>query len=214
VSEPRSEAKQRVLERLKWSGPSSAARLAHDLRLTGAAVRQHLAGLRDEGMVEPVPGTASGPGRPAAAWRLTALAADAVPDRHGELTVELLAAIRSAVGEEALDAVISARTEHQLAVYREALDGVDGSGERVAVLAGRRSAEGYMAEVRDTPEGGWLLVEHHCPIGRAARQCIGLCQAELALFRDALGEEVTVDRVEHALSGDDRCTYRVRPRAR
>ena len=67
-----------------------------------------------------------------------------------------------------------------------------------------------MAEVRaDAEGGGFLLVENHCPICAAANACQGFCSTELELFRTVLGPGVEVERVEHIVSGDQRCAYRV-----
>jgi hypothetical protein len=39
-----------------------------------------------------------------------------------------------------------------------------------------------------------------------------LCRTELELFQEALGDDVTVTRTQHVLSGDLRCAYRISPR--
>jgi predicted ArsR family transcriptional regulator len=67
-----------------------------------------------------------------------------------------------------------------------------------------------MAEVLDSEDGDLLLVENHCPICVAATACLGLCGAELEVFRKVLGREVEVERTEHIISGARRCAYRVR----
>ena len=76
-------------------------------------------------------------------------------------------------------------------------------------LADIRSAEGYLAEVRDGEDGSLLLLEHHCPVCDAASTCQGLCRSELELFKAALGDDVAVERVQHLLAGDQRCAYRI-----
>src|ERR687894_189355 len=58
---------------------------------------------------------------------------------------------------------------------------------------------------------GFLLVENHCPICAAANACQGFCSTELDLFRTVLGTGVEVELVEHIVSGDRRCAYRVTP---
>ncbi|MDQ3753204.1 MAG: MarR family transcriptional regulator, partial [Acidobacteriota bacterium] len=73
--------------------------------------------------------------------------------------------------------------------------------------------EGYMAEVKSEDGGSYLLVENHCPICAAANACQGFCATELDLFRSVLGPGVEVERVEHIVSGDRRCAYRVTPEA-
>jgi predicted ArsR family transcriptional regulator len=57
-----------------------------------------------------------------------------------------------------------------------------------------------------------LLVEHHCPICDAAKECQMFCSTELELFQAALGPNAVVKREQHLLSGDERCVYRVVPR--
>ena len=67
-----------------------------------------------------------------------------------------------------------------------------------------------MAEVQTQQDGSFLLIENHCPVCAAATACPGLCGAELDVFRVVLGRGVAVDREEHILTGQRRCTYRVR----
>ena len=66
-----------------------------------------------------------------------------------------------------------------------------------------------MAEVQAHPDGGFTLVENHCPICAAATACQGFCRAELEVFRSVLGDDVTVERTDHILAGARRCAYRI-----
>jgi predicted ArsR family transcriptional regulator len=203
-------ARQRVLEILKLAEPATPAGLAAELGLTEAAVRQHLSALETAGMVSPGVTVARRPGRPATTWSLTDEGRRRFPDRHGELTVQLVDAIRDALGDDGLTAVIDARTDDQLRCYRDVLGAAgDTLRDRVEALAEQRTAEGYIAEVTDDGDGGHLLTEHHCPICDAAKACLGFCAAELRLFADALGDDVHVERTEHLLAGGRRCTYRI-----
>lgn len=207
------DAKRRVLDRLKRVDGATAAELATELALTEAAVRQHLDGLEANGLVTRGERPASGRGRPPVEWALTAVASELFPDRHGDLTVELIEAVRNALGEEGLEKVVDARADQQLASYRADLPAPGDAtlGRRVGALARRRSAEGYMAEAQRDGDG-WMLVEHHCPVCEAAQACTGLCRTELDLFRATLGPDVEVERTQHLLSGDARCAYRVTER--
>jgi predicted ArsR family transcriptional regulator len=207
------DAKRRVLDRLKRVDGATAAELAGELGLTEAAVRQHLDALETNGLVTRRERPAAGRGRPPVEWSLTAVASELFPDRHGDLTVELIDAVRAALGEEGLERVVDARAESQLASYRDELPAPDDASlaRRVGALARRRSAEGYMAESRRDGDA-WVLVEHHCPVCEAAEACTGLCRTELELFRTVLGPGVEVERTQHLLSGDARCAYRVTER--
>lgn len=204
-----SDAKRRIVEMLKRADSATAHELAEQFTTTTTAVRQHLDALEQAGLVERFEGPILGRGRPAIRWRTTPLSQELFPDRHGELTVELLGSIRASLGEAALQRVIDQRLSEQLTAYRAAFDGAP-VPVRIRALADRRTEEGYLAEVVADAED-WLLIEHHCPICVAATSCQGLCNSELELFRAALGPEVTVEREQHLLSGDTRCAYRISP---
>ncbi len=210
ASETVSSAKQRLLHRLKRTGPTTAGVLADQLGMTDVAVRQHLTVLEDDGRVRQDKRPAAGRGRPSMVWSLTDDAEGLFPDRHGELTAGLIDAMRRAFGERGLERVVLLRAEEQVAQYSESLPGPSASlKRRVESLALLRTAEGYMAEVVREKRGCYLLVEHHCPICHAARTCAGLCAAELEVFRRSLGSDVSVERTAHVLAGDARCAYRI-----
>jgi predicted ArsR family transcriptional regulator len=201
--------KRTIVDRLKRSD-ATVAELATALSMTEAGVRQHLDALAENGLVESHTRHAEGRGRPPTVWRLTDLAHDLFPDRHDDLTVELIAAVRTALGDDGLARVIDARAEKQRAAYERAMPKRGSLRARAEALARVRAEEGYVAEVIDDPEGrGVLLVEHHCPICAAATSCPGLCSSELELFRTVLGPQVSVERTQHLLGGDRRCAYRI-----
>lgn len=214
---PLTDAKRRIVDRLKRVDDATPAELAEAMGLTESAVRQHLDGLAGSGLVEPRPrrpDRPAGRGRPSTAWTLTGVAAELFPDRHGDLTVELIGSVRRALGPEGVEKVIADRTARQIETYRAAMPkGGAPLRRRAEVLAAVRSAEGYLAEVVAAPDGnGLLLVEHHCPICEAATACLNLCSAELELFRGVMGDDIEVTRTQHLLSGDQRCAYRLTPR--
>src|SRR6187200_3298790 len=93
TSVPLTEAKRRIVDRLKRVDDATAAELTTTLGLTGAAIRQHLDALADHGLVAPRPRPVQGRGRPASAWALTDLARELFPDRHADLTVELIGSL-------------------------------------------------------------------------------------------------------------------------
>ena len=106
--------------------------------------------------------------------------------------------------------VIAARYKNQVAAYLQQIAPNLPLKEKLRRLVRIRVAEGYMAEL--VPEKGdtFLLVENHCPICAAAKVCRGFCTTEQDLFRAVLGQNVTVERVEHIVVGDRRCAYGIR----
>jgi len=185
-------SKRQIVERLKRAD-ATAAELARALEMTETGARQHLDALAEHGLVTSYTRASEGRGRPPTVWTLTDLAQDLFPDRHDDLTVDLITAVREALGEAGLQKVIDARAETQRAAYERAIPKRASLRARVEALARVRTDEGYLAEVVDDPEGrGVLLVEHHCPICTAASACAGLCSSELDLFRAVMGPRVTV----------------------
>ncbi len=210
---PVNETKRRLVDLLKRSDENKVSDLAAKLGVTDNAVRQHLEDLEASGLVSrrTIPNEGRR-GRPSSAWQLTDLATELFPDRHADLTVELIDAIREATGEEGLDEVIRVRSKRQLDAYQRIVGGDDTPlTDRVDSLAGQRTAEGYLAEVTALDNGALLLVEHNCPICDAAASCQNLCREELEIFQSVLGKHVSVERTTHVLAGDQRCSYEIRP---
>jgi len=198
-----------ITKLLKTEGPIDSAQLAERLGLTAMAVRQHLYALQREGMVaaeeRPVP-----IGRPAKYWRLTREADHLFPEAYAELSVALIDSVKDAFGPEGLERVLTSRCARQRMDYGKRIRPGDSVAKKLAELAKVRSEEGYMAEVKRDADGSYLLVENHCPICAAANACQGFCATELDLFRSVLGPEVSIERAEHIIGGDQRCVYRVK----
>jgi predicted ArsR family transcriptional regulator len=204
-------AADNLLLRLKTHGPQRTGELAARLQVSRQAARQALERLAAEGLVTHTLESA-GVGRPGQVWALTEAGHARFPDTHAQMTLELIEAARATFGEEGLDRLIAAREKAALSAYRQDTAAAD-LEERIQALALARAREGYMSEVQALPEGGWLLIENHCPICAAARACQGFCRSELSLFRAVLGETVSIERTDHILAGARRCAYRIQPAA-
>lgn len=195
---------------LKMKGAQTAAVLGKQLGITGEGARQQLVRLGEQGLVV-ANSEVRGVGRPVQLWELTDAAQSRFPDTHASLTAELLAIIRSRMGDSVLEAIITAREVETGARYRSELRGINDLGGRVAALAALRSDEGYMAEWRQEPGGKFLLIENHCPICAAAAACAGFCRSEMQVFAEVLGPDVMVERKDHIIEGGRRCTYVIAP---
>jgi len=204
--------RDKILFQLKKKGPQTASALARRLGVTPMAIRQHLYGLSEDGLVD-FEDERHRVGRPRRVWRLAAAAQSEFPDSHADLTVELIDAMARAFGQDGLDRLIVERTRAQRARYRAQMPANDAPlPKKVAALAKIRRDEGYMAEWSKDRDGSYLLVENHCPICAAAEVCQSLCRDELQLIRSLLGRSVRITREEHILVGARRCAYRIEPR--
>ncbi len=209
-------SRARILAILKAQGPRSAAQLAEQLGVTPMAARQHLLAMAEAGLVA-YAAPRGKVGRPTKLWRLTPLAEDAPPqtapgfaDGHAQLLAELLACLEP----RALAAALALREKRLGKIYGKGLDKKVPLRARLERLAKARTAEGYLAEVAVSDDGWYLLVQNHCPIRAAACACPDLCDSELRTFKKALGKDVTLERREHRLSGDRRCSVAVKRKAK
>lgn len=193
---------------LKMHGSMTSAQMGERLETTGEGARQHLVKLSEEGLVSEER-RAEGRGRPAVYWSLTQKGHDRFPDAHSDLAVELLDSVQQALGQEALETIISIRGNRTHQRYLTEMDRCSSLDERVARLAELRNAEGYMSTMESHEDGSLILIENHCPICAAARLCQGFCQSEIEIFRKLLGPNVQVERVEHILSDARRCAYKI-----
>jgi predicted ArsR family transcriptional regulator len=208
MAEDADRSQDRILFHLKTRGSQTAADVGSRLGITPAGARQHLLKLETAGLVESE-NQNRGRGRPKKYWRLAQRGHDRFPDRHSDLTVDLLQSMRNVFGERGLEELIKHREHASVVAYRKLVGKRNSLRQKLTALAKIRSREGYMADViADTGES-FLLVENHCPICAAAAACQGLCRSELATFRAVLGTDVTVERVDHILAGARRCAYRI-----
>jgi predicted ArsR family transcriptional regulator len=201
-----------ILFQLKSLGEAQAETLARRLGITVQAVRQRLDRLLAENLVA-CSDRAQGRGRPRRLWSLAPGTASLFPDTHAQLTVDLIGAIRSELGETALAQLLEHRREQIADTYRKRLAREPDIARKLTALADMRSAEGYMARLETLDDEGFLLVEDHCPICAAAMICQGFCSIELAIFRNLLGPGWHIERQDHVLSGARRCAYRITPAA-
>lgn len=202
----RSPASQ-ILMILKMKGEATSILIAKELNISKEGARKHLIKLAADNLIESFV-KSEGVGRPTTYYRLTDSGLKGFPDTHAEVTVELLKSVRKLLGENALDLLISDREKITYNRYLKELSGIEDVEKRLDILVHMRSEEGYMAEW-EVGEDGYYLTENHCPICAAATECQGFCRSELENFRQLIGEEYTVNRVQHIVSGGQRCVYKV-----
>jgi predicted ArsR family transcriptional regulator len=137
-------------------------------------------------------------GRPSRRWLLTAAGNARFPDRHADLTVQLIAQARAVFGEAGLDLLIgrAKRRSRRTTRWKSMASRAWRPGSQA--LADARDAEGYMAETEAQDDGSVLLIENHCPICAAARECQNFCRSELDIFQRVMGDQAgcQVERAE------------------
>ena len=205
-----STSQDKILYQIKRLGPQSVKSLAKTLDVTTMAVRQHIAQLAADGLIEALPEELQPRGRPVKPWKLTEKGHQRFPDAHAQVTVDLILSVRELLGESAMDKIIEKRTRETFELYRRELEKHKTLASKISQLARLRTNEGYMAEVLEQ-EGEFILSEHHCPICVAAKSCQGFCRSELDVFQKLFDGSAIVAREDHILNGDRRCSYRITP---
>ncbi|MGG7467442.1 helix-turn-helix transcriptional regulator [Chryseobacterium arthrosphaerae] len=200
-------AADRILMFLKMRGEATSLLISEELSITKEGARKHLLNLAQEGLIRSDV-KSEGVGRPSTYYILTEKGLAQFPDTHADVTVQLLKSVKNLLGENALELLISDREKNTHDRYEKALSKTRNLEQRLEVLAQARRKEGYMAEWKK--EGNeYFLIENHCPICAAATECQGFCRAELSNFQSLIGKEYTVERVDHIISGGQRCVYKI-----
>ena len=198
---------EKIVDYLKINGPTTAKVLAQCFSLTTMGVRQHLQALEDDGLLS-VEDRKASRGRPTRYWALTEKSHPLFPDRHDELTSQLIESVRVVFGDGGLDKLISHREAASQQLYHQALDSHKTIRDKLDALAQLRTQEGYLATV-ETDENSFWLLENHCPICAAATVCAGFCRSELQLFQHLFKGIAVISREEHIIEGARRCAYKV-----
>lgn len=199
-------ATDHIIDIIKREGAVTAKRIAERLGITTMGARQHLQSLEEDGLLR-FEDVKVKVGRPNRHWSLTAQGHARFSDRHSDLTIQFIDAIENVFGSEGLEKVSKEREFNTLSTYQPHFDQLPDLQSKVQKLTELREKDGYMAELEQTDDG-FVLIENHCPICKAASRCEALCQSELNVFQALVGSDVNVERDEHIVKGARRCVYK------
>jgi predicted ArsR family transcriptional regulator len=197
--------RQSILKLLRRYGQMTALELSEVLCIGAVGVRQHLATLERDGLVE-ITGLRRSVGRPSHLYMLTVEAESRFPKRYDQIALDLIGYIAEVGGEAAVDAMFARRREaiaHNLHPHLDGLSRV----ERVSTLSEILGEQGYMCEHEQLDDGSFLLTEYNCPIDCIARQYPQLCAQEMQLYEDLIGTPIT--RESTIIEGGHCCRYHI-----
>ncbi|GAB4194900.1 MAG: ArsR family transcriptional regulator [Roseiflexaceae bacterium] len=201
------ETRQQILNLLRRQGELTAAELSEALGIGTVGVRQHLALLERDNLVQ-VSGVRRGIGRPSHLYALTDTAAELFPRRYDRLALEALALVADLGGDPAVEQLFDRRRQHMHEQYRIRLEGKSGE-EQIRELAAILNEQGYMCECSRLDDGSFVLTQHNCPIECVAREYHQACAQELTLYEDLIGAPIVRD--ETMAEGGTCCRYRISP---
>ncbi|MDI3259388.1 MAG: MarR family transcriptional regulator [Sinobacteraceae bacterium] len=188
----------RLLEILR-AAPAGLAvdALKRTLGITTNAVRQHLAALERDGLVEFEPVKARR-GRPEHRYRLTAAGQETFPRRYRELAEALLDEFSESLGGSALDAAM------YRAGRRVGLDAGHGAAP-VAATARLMRELGYEAETKSAGSKTEEIVAHNCVFHRLAEKYPAVCRFDIGFMEAATGR--AVEHRECMVRGGSCCRF-------
>ena len=197
--------RQSIMTLLRRQGRMTASELSDSLGIGAVGVRQHLALLERDGMVE-VAGVRRGVGRPSHLYALTAAADSMFPKHYDRLALDVLRYVSEAGGGAAIEVLLEQRRGDLFARYAPRLRGKDRNGQ-VEELCVILNEQGYMCTCEQLQDGSYLLTEHNCPVDCIAREHPQLCSQEILLYQELL--ESPLQRDETIAAGALYCRYRI-----
>ena len=201
------DASDRILMFLKMRGEATSLLISDELGITKEGARKHLLNLATEGFIQSSQ-VSEGIGRPTTYYKLTDKGFSKFPDTHADITVQLLKSVKNLLGENALELLINDREKAVYEKYAKDVNKAKSIEKKLQTLCDIRTNEGYMAEWKKD-KNEYLLIENHCPICAAATECQGFCRSELTNFQMLIGSQYKIERINHIVSGGQRCVYRI-----
>ncbi len=196
--------RQSILRLLRHRGQMTATELSQELNIGAVGVRQHLALLERDNLVE-VAGLRRNIGRPSHLYTLTQEAEQCFPKSYDRLAINVLNHLADQGGEEAVTAALTAHRQALNATFAARITGTTPE-ERVRELVAVLNEHGYMTEY-EKREDAFVLTTYNCPVDCVAHQYHQICVQELELFQELIG--LTLIREASIGDGDVFCRYTI-----
>lgn len=197
--------RQSILQLLRRHSKMTALELSDALNIGAVGIRQHLALLERDGLVQ-IAGLRRNVGRPSHLYTLTVEAEAIFPKRYENLALDVINYMVEISGPHAVEELLSRRREDLFRMIAPCLQGKERT-EQIAELTQRLIEQGYMCEYEQQPDGSFMLTEYNCPVDCVARQHPQICDQELRLYEDLLGTPII--RETTIALGSHCCSYRI-----
>lgn len=202
---------QRILEILQEQGRGIARDLARWLDIKPPSLRYHLLALEESGHIERVSLPSTGDvGRPAVHYALTPEGIRAVQHCTPWLVEGLLNQVRFLSSPDRMTSLFQNMGQQLARDFASADLAEMPLGERLQSASQTLSAYGYgatVAQVQADGESALFLQTRNCPYGDLPQEHRELCQMDLALVSELVGQQCSHD--QNLAHGDDCCTFRL-----
>ncbi len=198
-----------LLDLIRRCGPLPVVEMGARLGVTGTAVRNRLARLREMGLVERK-AEHQGRGRPRHTYEVSVLAQKQLGQNYADLAVALWDELMGTIVDRKLRRHLFIRvTERMAEAYRAQVSGQEWEG-RLVQLTGLLVDRGVEAEVAEGARGAIpLLRQHSCPYYELAEADRTICALERKMFEKVLGRSLRLSQCR--LDGDRFCDFEAKP---
>ncbi len=197
--------KNSIIKLLKKSSGLSIEEMGKSIHITPMGIRQHLLSLEEKGVVTYI-AKKNGIGRPIFVYMLTASADALFPKSFDKFAIEILNDIKKNEGAEKLNTIFKRKKDNRLKKIKNSLAGIENFDDTINKLKNILESEGYIVKLTRS-NGNYHLKQYNCPINKIAEEFKELCQYELQMYRELLGEHIT--RVENIAEGSPACFYKI-----
>jgi len=198
-------ARERVLRRLLERGPSTVEELATDLGVVPVTMRNHLAALREQGLVagEDERGHV---GRPRRRFSLTRQAEALLPNRAEGFSADLLDSLQALAGSRGVDQLLDMAAARYATRHAGGMADCQNLQERVVAATEVLAQESGLARWEEAGDR-FLIRDFHCPYGELARERPDVCRYHTQVVTRLLGAPATLER--SIARGDQHCVFAV-----
>lgn len=194
-----------VLELLRACGPLGVAELAREIDVTPTAVRQRLARLLAQGLVERQP-VRNGRGRPKHRYRLTQKGLRYTGSNFADLALALWREVSKLEDYEVRRTVLRRVLQSLFDRYASQIQGrtlIERMRSLADLLAERRVS--FSVEIADQARQLPVLTANVCPYPELAESDRTICALERVLLSELLGENITLAQCR--LDGGSTCRF-------
>lgn len=195
------ESRDRLLARLKRTGPATVPELVDASGLSENTVRHHLTRFRAAGLVDEAEALHEGPGRPAKRYRLTRAAEGHFPKRYDELLQLVLA---EAEAEDRLSPLLDGVARRLGGALRDELARLPPK-QRLLALMERLDYGDMLGQLEETAGDGWTFEAHNCVYYQAGVRFEPVCDLLPRSIRSATG--LPAERVVCQRDGSRTCHF-------
>ena len=198
--------REKILQALLKKPGATTNELAEIVGINPISVRHHLTSLQASGLIM-AEEKRHGVGRPRLVYTLTEEGSEKFPTRYLRLTTRLLNQLKETLPNPMVKELFSQVALNLADEYADQLQGMP-IEERLELIKELLASEGFTVDWEKEGES-YHIHEISCPYHKVGQAHPEICSMDQTLISQMLA--VPAEKIECILSGDDRCTYVVKP---